>query len=255
MFNYKVSEVRRMVLAGLLLALTIIFTRFLSIQYIPGIPFTRISLGPCMIIFASLLLGPIYGGAVGGLSDLFGILMVPNAQGYSINPLITVCYTLLGIVPWLVYKLVLKIKSERVEYIALISVLFAFTIFVTIVTLTIYQDLKLWVKLVIIIGSSVISVASVFLVPLINRFFKKKDSTIKVYKIGFTSAIVEFVVLFLLNSFAKAYYFQTDVLFIMFCQGVAFFINILLDTFLISYLIFILKRMSHIDDGEINEKE
>ena len=251
MFNFNVSAVRKMVLAGLLLALTVVFTRFLSIQYIPGIPFTRISLGPCLIIFASLLLGPIYGGVVGGLSDILGILIVPNAQGFSINPLITLCYTLLGIAPYFVYKLILLIKSKKLEYIVLICV---FVAFLVVITWIVYTDLELWVKLLITIGSSVISIAIACLIPLIDRFFMRKDPTINVVKIGITSAVVEFVVLFVLNSLAKAYYFEANLLFIMFCQGVAFFANILLDTFLISYLIFILKRMNHINEVS-NEKE
>ena len=93
MNKIKIDSVQRIAIGGLLLALIIIFTRFLSFQNIPLIPFVRISIGPALIIFASLLLGPIYGGIIGGLSDILGILLVPNALGYSINPFFTLIYT------------------------------------------------------------------------------------------------------------------------------------------------------------------
>ena len=61
----KLDTVQKITLSGIFLALVIIFTRFLAIQYIPVIPFVRISLGPALIIFSSLLLGPVYGGIIG----------------------------------------------------------------------------------------------------------------------------------------------------------------------------------------------
>ena len=108
----KNSPVFKICFSGLLLALIIIFTRFLSLQNIPVLPFVRISFGPGLIIFASLFLGPIYGGAIGGLSDILGIVLVPSALGYGINPWFTLVYTLLGVLPWCLLKLFNIIKNK-----------------------------------------------------------------------------------------------------------------------------------------------
>ena len=128
----KTSLIQKITLSGLLLALTIIFTRFLSIQNIPVIPFVRISIGPALIILTSLLLGPICGLVVGAGSDILGIVLVPNALGYSINPLFTVVYGLLGLLPWFIYFLVKRIKNPQISLISFISVVAALTIFVAI---------------------------------------------------------------------------------------------------------------------------
>ena len=71
----KLSQIQKITMAAVMIVLTIIFTRLLSIQNIPVIPFVRISLGPAVVILASLILGPIYGGIVGGAADILGIVL------------------------------------------------------------------------------------------------------------------------------------------------------------------------------------
>ena len=75
----KISQVQKITLSALFLALIIILTRITPLQNIPVIPWIRISLGPALIIFSSLILGPIYGAIVGALSDILGIVLFPNA--------------------------------------------------------------------------------------------------------------------------------------------------------------------------------
>ena len=66
MNTIKLSQVQKICLSGILLALIIVFTKVLSVQNLPALPFVRISIGPALIIFTSLILGPVYGGSVGG---------------------------------------------------------------------------------------------------------------------------------------------------------------------------------------------
>ncbi|MDY0100542.1 MAG: ECF transporter S component, partial [Bacilli bacterium] len=126
----KLDHVQKITLSGILLALIIIFTRFLAIQYIPFLPFIRISIGPALIIFSSILLGPLYGGLLGGLSDLLGILLVPNPQGFMINPFIILLYTVLGIVPYFVFKLIKKVKSQKKLALSFYISLFVIWVFI-----------------------------------------------------------------------------------------------------------------------------
>ncbi len=260
----KLDQIQKIALSGLLLALTIVFTRFLSIQNIPIIPFVRISLGPCLIIFSSLLLGPIYGGIVGGLSDILGIVLVPNALGYGINPFFTVVYTLLGILPWVIYKLVIRIKNEKVLYFFSIGSLSSLFIFLFIF-LMIKSDIVLfskayhfewWVKLIILVTTFVFTVATSVGLIFINKYFKNKykDKLVSPYKVAFISVLSELIVLLILNTIVKQIFFKSDFLIIFFSQAIVFFINIALDTFVISLLSILVSKV--FKSKEINlEKE
>ena len=249
----KLDHIQKIALSGLLLALTIIFTRFLSIQNIPIIPFVRISLGPCLIIFSSLLLGPIYGGIVGGLSDILGIVLVPSALGYGINPFFTVVYTLLGVLPWVVYQLVKKIKNEKILYflsVGTLSSLFVFLLFFLIFTsdITLFgksYHFEWWVKLIILVSSFIFSVATSIGLIFINNYFKKKyeDKLISPYKIAFVSSVSELLVLLIINTIVKQIFFNSDFLIIFFSQAIVYFINIALDTFVISLLSILVSKV------------
>lgn len=74
---YK-EKLFRLTLSGMLVVITVVLTRFLSIV-IPlfGINGIRIDLGFAAIIFAGIALGPLYGAAVGVLADLIGAFAFP----------------------------------------------------------------------------------------------------------------------------------------------------------------------------------
>lgn len=266
MNKIKIDSVQRIAIGGLLLALIIIFTRFLSFQNIPLIPFVRISIGPALIIFASLLLGPIYGGVIGGLSDILGIILVPNALGYSINPFFTLIYTLLGVLPWCVFKLVNYIKSNKLIYIISISILVSLFIFLTIflllndaiVLFSKQYNFELYQKiLIIVICSLLISALSVG-IYFIDRYFchKNKDTyaSFSSFKVAFTSIVVELLVLLVLNSIVKMIYFEIDFLVIFFTQSIVFIIDVALDSFIVTLLLYIFNRQVQNKGGSLNEK-
>ena len=234
----KLDATYKICLSGLLLALVIIFTRFLSIQNIPFIPFVRISLGPSLIIFSSIFLGPIYGAIIGGASDILGILLVPNSLGFSINPWFTLVYTILGIVPYFVYKLFKKIKNDKLLFILFSSILLCLWVFVLIFTLTnnviSSHELVLYEKLIIIIGSFVL----LLLIDLFILLLKKKQKDASSFmKASFTSLIIEISILLLLNSFMKSIFFEIDFYIIFFFQSIVLFINVPLDAFVVTYLL------------------
>lgn len=234
----KLDATYKICLSGLLLALVIIFTRFLSIQNIPFIPFVRISIGPSLIIFSSIFLGPIYGAIIGGVSDILGILLVPNSLGFSINPWFTLVYTILGIVPYFVYKLFKKIKNDKLLFILFSAILFCLWVFVLVFTLTnnvvSSHELVLYEKLLIIIGSFVL----LLLVDLFILLLKKKQKDASSFmKASFTSLIIEISILLLLNSFMKSIFFEIDFYIIFFFQSIVLFINVPLDAFVVTYLL------------------
>lgn len=248
--NIKLSLIQKISLSGILLALIIIFTRILSVQNVPVIPFVRISLGPALIIFSSLLLGPVFGMFIGGLSDILGIVLFPNSLGYGINPWFTLVYAILGLAPGLLVYALKYIKSEKIMFISIVSVLSALFIFVM-VFLLINTDITLfgknyhfeiWHKIVIISVSLVLTIGTILGIYLINKHYKDDEKRVPIYKVTFISIISEFLILLIANSIVKMIFFETDFLVIVFSQAIVFFINILLDAFVVTNLLELAKR-------------
>lgn len=76
--NKSTSNLRRLIFGALLLAITIVFGRI----FIIPIPWTHGNVNLCDagILIAAMLLGPVYGTAVGGLGGLFLDLISGFAQ-------------------------------------------------------------------------------------------------------------------------------------------------------------------------------
>ena len=238
--------VRQITLSALLLSLTIICTRLLSIQNIPIIPFVRISIGPALIIFTSIFLGPIPGMVVGAASDILGIVLFPNALGYSINPLFTVVYGLLGLLPYFIFKEAKLIKKNSVNFAIITAILGSLFIFVTvfiflnssIVLFGKTYEFLLWHKFLISGLSLILSVGTIVGLFFINKHIQKKygEEQNKTYAIAIACIAVELVVLLILNSIVKTLFFEVDFLFVFFSQAVVFFIDIPLNTFVVALL-------------------
>jgi hypothetical protein len=107
---FRLRPVQKITLAAMLIVLDIVATHVIRTPAIPGFPFLRVSLGPALVIYASLLLGPFYGAVVGAAGDILGIVIFTGIEG-QINPLITVVYGLLGILPWCLLQLTKHMRS------------------------------------------------------------------------------------------------------------------------------------------------
>ena len=98
--------------SALLIALDIILTRFLAINT----QFLRISLGMIPVAVAGMAFGPLWGGLVGAIGDILGMLIFPSGAYF---PGFTVTAALTGIV----YALFVYKKEAKVISIALASVI------------------------------------------------------------------------------------------------------------------------------------
>ena len=81
-------KVKQLALAGLLLAVLILFERFISIET----QLLRISFAYVPYILAGWLLGPLWTGVIGVAGDLLGMLLMPKAgffAGFTLNALLT----------------------------------------------------------------------------------------------------------------------------------------------------------------------
>ena len=248
----KLSQIQKITMAAVMIVLTIIFTRLLSIQNIPVIPFVRISLGPAVVILASLTLGPIYGGIVGGAADILGIVLFPN--GFDINPILTIVYAASGVLPFFVYKLFSLIKKEKISLI-LLNVIF-FSLFVATLLFFIFNSSIVlygktynflpWHKIVILSSIFIFTFLSLLAIYFINKSFKKKNEQyLNVYVIALTSLISEFIIKTIINSFVKSAMFEVDLLYIFMSEVLVLFINIPLYAYFVTYLSTLLKKFIH----------
>jgi ECF transporter S component (folate family) len=100
------GNLRVMVIAALLSALSIVLGKYLAINLSETI---RLSFENLSVILAGLLFGPIVGGAVGAVADLVGCLLV----GFAINPIITAGAVLIGVVSGIVGQGIARHGMEK----------------------------------------------------------------------------------------------------------------------------------------------
>lgn len=251
MNTFKLSHVQRISLAGIFLALIIVFTKVLSIQNLPALPFVRISIGPALIIFSSITLGPIYGGIVGGLSDLLGYFIV-DFTGLPPYYLITLQYLLLGFCSYFVIKLFSLIKRPSISLIVNISLMTI--IYIALLVYLTYQDhiilsggasfvLENWMKIVTAIVVFILFALLYVFVYLIHRYFKKKnEDKIPLFSLLNAITVLEIIFPLFLGSALKTYYFEVPFLIIFMAQAIVFFIDIPLYFFFIILLLRLISR-------------
>lgn len=96
MNNTSKTSVHTLTMLALLVAMSIVFSRVLSIST----GFLRFNLGSLPVVLAALLFGPGAGFAVGAVADLIGGVLA----GYAINPLITLGAGAIGLFAGLAWK-------------------------------------------------------------------------------------------------------------------------------------------------------
>lgn len=90
------SSVRTLTVMALLIAMSIVFTRVLSIST----GFVRFNLGSLPVLLAGFVFGPGAGFVVGAVADMVGGVL----SGYAINPLITLGAGSIGLVGGLFWQ-------------------------------------------------------------------------------------------------------------------------------------------------------
>ena len=94
--NDKKTSVRTLTMLALLVAMSIVFSRVLSIST----GFVRFNLGSLPVLLAAVVFGPGAGFAVGAVADIIGGVLA----GYAINPLITLGAGAIGLVAGLAWQ-------------------------------------------------------------------------------------------------------------------------------------------------------
>ena len=232
LFKTNLTEIQKICLAGLFMALAVILQKVVAVNYIPALPFVRVSFcGPALIIFASILLGPIYGALVGIASDLLGYLIF-DPRTYPPFLQITAIYFVLGFVSYFVFSLVRSINNRKlmlgIEVGTLATIWIAAFLFLLLNT-----NVELVFKIVVPIVSALLFIGLI----LFSVLFKGKEESqlMSPLHICFASFICDFFILLLFGSFMKACAFGFGLFVTIFlCQAIVMFVNVVLDTFFIT---------------------
>ena len=237
----NLTVIQKICLSGLFIAIAVILQKVVAINYLTFAPFVRVSLGgPALIMFGSVLLGPVYGLFIGIASDLLGYFIF-DASGYPPFLQVTAIYALLGFITYFVFSLVYSVRNTKA--LTIIEVAFVSLIWIVISLFMILNNqIKLFsstYQLTILTKVLVISISgAIFLsIILLSNFIKPKDGSIYAspLHICFASFICDFFVLVLFGSVMKAWAFgfATFVAIIM-CQALVMAFNVFIDTFFIS---------------------
>ncbi len=247
----NLTTVQKICFAGIFIAVVAILQKVLAINYIPVIPFLRISLGgPAVIIFSSIFLGPIYGMCIGALSDILGyFLLDPKMMGFL--PQITAIYALLGLVPYFVFWLFKHIKKNNilfiVEGVSFAALLAGITTYLFLNNnLQLYGStytLALWQK-ILIPSILLVLFAGLFVSSLLfNMKYKKESLPVSPICISFCCFLIEITVMVLFGTMMKGWAFGfTTYPMILICQVIVLFINIPLNTWLLILLLRVTNR-------------
>ena len=241
------SIVQKIALAGIFIVLVALFQKVFAINYIPVLPFVRISFGgPALIIFSSILLGPWFGLLVGAASDIIGFYIFdPKLLGTAPFFQITFIYALLGFGSWFIYKLVTLIKNEKLMLIIELSFFAVLLTGVTLFSALYYGiDLKVYERVLIPTISLILLSLTIFTQIFLTKYFKKKEMEVSPIHVGFTSFIIEITIMLAFGVAMKTWAFSnSSFILILVSQIIVTFFNIPLNTFLVSYIMYLSKRL------------
>lgn len=186
----------------MLLVLDVLATHIIRTPVLGSLPFLRLSLGPALVIYASLLLGPFYGAIVGGVGDLLGIFIFSGIEG-EINYLITIVYTLLGILPYCLEQITHKMrKSLQKPYIIFVLmfavlILLACLFYVFPSTKTYFAngfgEISTWIEPLILSLTGLFDLFACFGLFFANRFFEKNREEYESLPSPYETALIAFL--------------------------------------------------------------
>ena len=157
----KTINLRRLVTISLLIAISVVLSRFLSITT----PITKIGFAFLPIAFAGIWFGAIYGGLTAAIADIIGATLFPNGAFFP-------GFTLTAFLTGVIYGLILHKKPLHLSRISLA---------VLIITLVLHLGLNsvwLWMitgrALMIILPTRILNNAVLFPIQVISIYMLSK---------------------------------------------------------------------------------
>lgn len=251
--GYNFSLIQKIALSGLFIALACVFNKIFAINYISAVPFVRVSFGGiAVIIFASYLLGPLYGLLIGGLQDIVGYFVF-DIKAYPWYPTITMTYVLLGFLTPIIIYFIKKIKNVNwcriICYATLSMVLILTSLYIIICDKAIIFDnvytIDLWIKIAFPILSFCLLAILIAVCEIIYHKQKKDLSNIEIniFQLMFSCFLIDLFIITLYGSLMKAIAFGMDLfLIILFCQALTMFFNVPFNVIVLNILLRVTKR-------------
>lgn len=244
---YDLTMVQKIALAGIFIILIALFQKVFAVNYIPVLPFVRISFGgPALIIFSSILLGPWFGLLVGAASDIVGFYIFdPKLMGSAPFFQITFIYALLGFASYFIYKVFQYVKNEKLLLTIEVVVFLILLVGVTLFSALDYDvDLSVTYRILIPVISFILLTLTVVTQFLVARFFKKREININVISTGFACFVIEMTIMLAFGVLMKYWAFSgSTFLVILVSQIIVSFFNIPLNTFLVSYIMYLSNKL------------
>ena len=186
----------------MLLVLDILATHIIRTPVLGSLPFLRLSLGPALVIYSSLLLGPFYGAIIGGAGDLLGIFIFSGIEG-EINYLITIVYTLLGILPYYFEKITHKMRKSLQKPFIIFALMFIVLILLTCLFYAFpstkayfangFGEISSWIEPLILSLTGIFDFAACFGLFFANRFFEKNKEKYASLPSPYETALIVFL--------------------------------------------------------------
>ncbi len=101
-----ITGVKRLTVAAMLCAMSVVIGIFCKTLLNFGNGLFRVTFENLPIILSGILLGPVFGGLVGGAADLISYLL--SAQAYPLNIIVTVGSVAIGVTSGIVSKFIVK---------------------------------------------------------------------------------------------------------------------------------------------------
>ena len=244
---YQLTMVQKISLAGIFIILIALFQKVFAVNYIPVLPFVRISFGgPALIIFSSILLGPWFGLLVGAASDIVGFYIFdPKMMGSAPFFQITFIYALLGFASFFIYKFFSVVKNEKVMLISECSIFTLLLVGLILFSSLNYQvNLETVYRILIPVVSFILLGLTLFTQIFVCRYFKKRDMGINVMNVGFSCFVIEMTIMVAFGVLMKTWAFSSSsFLIILVSQIIVAFFNIPLNTFLVSYIMYLSNKL------------
>ena len=239
--------VQKISLAGIFIILIALFQKIFAVNYIPVLPFVRISFGgPALIIFSSILLGPWFGLLVGAASDIVGFYIFdPKLFGTAPFFQITFIYALLGFGSYYIYKLFRMIKNEKLLLDIEISIFSLLLIgLILFVSLDYDVNLSTVYRILIPVVSFTLLAITIIAQLLTAKSFKKREISVPVINVGFACFVIEMTIMVAFGVAMKTWAFSGSTFYvILVSQIIVAFFNIPLNTFLVSYIMYLSNKL------------
>ncbi|HOR42851.1 MAG TPA: folate family ECF transporter S component [Atribacterota bacterium] len=119
------NSTRNITIVGLLVAMSIVLSRVASVRIaIGGVEGIRIGFGKLPIFLGSFMLGPLYGGLIGAISDFLGYIIQPIGP---YMPYFTIISALCGVIPIMVFRILKGNERHIINIIIPVGIAVAIT--------------------------------------------------------------------------------------------------------------------------------